>query len=184
MAAIICPGHRPQMATVRPGVFSPAAPNEARRGTVGDVALSPDGDGGVKLLEFLPAAAEKSLADAKVIVSVGRGIGSPKNIAKAYALADLIGAQVGVSRPLVDLGWSEYPHQIGQTGCSVAPDLLIACGISGAIQHLAGIGGAKNIIAVNNDPDAPIFSVAQYKVVGDCLEVLDELISQIKKARE
>jgi len=91
-------------------------------------------------------------------------------------LAELIGAQVGVSRPLVDIGWSEYKNQIGQTGSSVSPKLLITCGISGSVQHLAGIGNAHTIIAINSDPDAAIFSVADYKVVGDCVEILKKLI--------
>ncbi len=99
-------------------------------------------------------------------------------------LADLLGGQVGVSRPLVDTGWSEYRHQIGQTGAAVSPKLLITCGVSGAIQHLAGISGAETIIAINNDPNAPIFSIAHYKVVGDCVEVLKKLIAEIESKQK
>ena len=96
-------------------------------------------------------------------------------------LAELLGASYGVSRPLVDMGWADYSHQIGQTGCSVAPDLLLCFGISGAIQHLAGIGGAKTIIAVNTDPDAPIFGAATYKIVGDAAAVLKALIEHLQQ---
>ena len=98
------------------------------------------------------------------------------------ALADKLGGQVGASRPLVDMGFCPYSSQIGQTGYSVAPDLLICCGISGAVQHLAGIGGAKTVIAINTDPKAPIFAVADYQIVGDCVTVLEQLLQELERA--
>ena len=125
-------------------------------------------------------AASESIADAEILVVAGRGIGSRKNLKLVYELAELLGAKVGCSRPLVDSGWCEYPHQVGQTGCSVAPKILISLGVSGAIQHLAGIGQAETIIAVNSDPEAPIFGVSHYRVVGDCIEVMKKMIRQLK----
>jgi electron transfer flavoprotein alpha subunit len=183
MATIICPNHRPQMATVRPGVMPAQEPDPARRGEIVRVS---DPGAARPLVEFLSAVhsgAAESIADAEIIVSAGKGIGAQKNMALIRELAELLGGSVGVSRPLVDAGWCEYKNQIGQTGCTVAPKLLIACGISGAIQHLAGIGGAKTIVAINNDPQAPIFALAHYAVVGDCAEVLKELIAAVKEKK-
>ena len=179
MAAIVCPNHRPQMATVRPGVF-PMGQGEARQGTVVRLPV-PALSGRVQVESAQPAPQSKTIADAQIIVAVGRGIGSQKNMQYAYELARLLGGQVGASRPLVDAGWAQYPMQVGQTGKTVAPKLYIACGISGAIQHLAGIGGAETIVAINTDPDAPIFGAAQYKVVGDAVEVVEELLAQLER---
>lgn len=181
MATIICPYHRPQMATVRPGVMPAMEPSPTRKGEIIRVHIPKAASPLVELLQKIQTGTGESIADAPIIVSAGKGIGSQKNMALVRELAALIGGSVGVTRPLVDSGWCEYKNQIGQTGCAVAPKLLIACGISGAIQHLAGIGGAKTIIAINNDPEAPIFSVAHYAVVGDCVEILKELISTLKE---
>ena len=123
----------------------------------------------------------ESIANSKILIVAGRGLGSKKNMKLVNEFADLIGASVGVSRPLVEAGWSEYKHQVGQTGCFVSPKLLISFGVSGAIQHTAGILGAEKIIAVNSDPDAPIFNVSHVKIVGDCVEVLKELTELYKK---
>lgn len=112
---------------------------------------------------------------------VGRGIGSKKNLPLMRRLADALGAELGCTRPVVEAGWLEYRHQIGQTGVSVSPRLLVSIGVSGAIQHLAGIGGAECIIAINEDPDVPIFGAAQYKVVGDAVEVVEELLAQLER---
>ena len=112
---------------------------------------------------------------------VGRGIGSKKNLPLMRKLAEALGAELGCTRPVVEAGWLEYRHQIGQTGVSVSPKLLVSIGVSGAIQHLAGIGGAECIIAVNEDPDAPIYGAAQYKVVGDAVEVVEELLAQLER---
>lgn len=180
MATIVCPNHRPQMATVRPGVLPMPQEDENRKIVVEQ--YDTDVPKPLKeLISVVKAESEaKSISDAKIIVSAGRGIGAKKNLALAQELAELLGGEYGVTRPLVDLGWSEYTHQIGQTGCTVAPKLLITCGISGAIQHLAGISGAETVIAINTDKDAPIFARADYAVVGDCVEVLKELIAQLK----
>ena len=180
MATIVCPNNRPQMATVRPGVMQALEADESRTGTVRKDTAPAAPFSGVELLEAVKAAKAESIKDAKIIVDAGRGIGSKKNLKLVKELAELLGGTYGVSRPLVDMGWSEYGHQVGQTGCTVAPDLLICCGVSGAIQHLAGISGAKKIIAINSDPDAPIFSAAHYKLVGDCVEIVREMIAQLK----
>lgn len=181
MATIVCPARRPQMATVRPGVFQRGEPQK-RQGAVRRIS-APDGDYGVELLASHGAAHSASIADTQVIVAVGKGIGNQKNIRFARELARLLGGQVGASRPLVDAGWAEYPMQVGQTGRTVAPKLYIACGISGAIQHLAGMSNAETIVAINTDPGAPIFNVAHYAVVGDCVEVLKQMIASIKAAQ-
>ena len=180
MATIVCAEHRPQMATVRPGVLPAPEPDTARQGTVERCAANVR-PVRTEILSVVRGAAEgRSIADASVIVSAGRGIGSKKNLRLVKELAELLGGEYGVSRPLVNLGWGEYTHQIGQTGAAVSPKLLITCGISGAIQHLAGISGAETVIAINTDPDAPIFSRADYAVVGDCVEVLQELIRDLR----
>ena len=180
MATIVCPAHRPQMATVRPGVFAAPAPDSERIGAVSEVALDAALTSRVRVLEVEPAHDAASVADAERLVVVGRGIGSKKSLPLMRKLADLLGAELGCTRPLVEAGWLEYRHQVGQTGASVAPELLISVGVSGAIQHLAGIGGAKTVIAINDDPEAPIFGAAQYKVVGDCIEVVQSLVERLE----
>lgn len=180
MATIVCPDRRPQMATCRPGVLPMPELDETRPVTAEHV--SPDVPAAQKALLGMvrQAAAGKSITEAKVLVTAGRGVGDKKNVALVRRLAELLGGDYAVSRPLVDMGWAEYPHQVGQTGVTVAPDLLITCGVSGAIQHLAGITGAKTVIAVNTDPDAPIFARADYAVVGDCVQVLKALIQELE----
>lgn len=180
MATIVCPGHRPQMATVRPGVMHALEPDPAREGVVTKMRLGAGDVSRVKVLERTSQADLDSIADAEVLVVVGRGIGARKNLALMERFAQLIGGRLGCSRPLVESGWCTYPHQVGQTGLSVAPKLLVSVGISGAIQHLAGIGGAQTIVAINDDPDAPIFGVSQYSVVGDCVEIVSELVAQLE----
>ena len=185
MATIECPVHRPQMATVRPGVFPVAGDACARRtgdvapGTITDIALDATVHPRVRRLDLEPVAAG-TIAQAKRLVVVGRGIGSKKNLPLMKRLAELLDADLGCTRPLVEAGWLDYAHQVGQTGASVAPELLLSLGVSGAIQHLAGMGGAQTVIAVNEDASAPIFGAARYAVVGDCIAFAEELVRQLE----
>ncbi len=179
MATIMCPAHRPQMATVRPGIFKAAEPDPARTGEVVDVELAADVCPRVEVLEHAKPSDEPSITDARRLVVVGRGIGSKKNLKLMRRLADTLGAELGCTRPVVEAGWLEYRHQVGQTGVSVAPELLVSVGVSGAIQHLAGISGAECVVAINEDPDAPIFGAANYAVVGDAVEVVEALLAQL-----
>ena len=129
------------------------------------------------------AAGGPSIAEAERLIVLGRGIGSKKNLPLMRRLAELLDAEIGCTRPLVEAGWLEYPHQVGQTGVAVAPKLLVSIGVSGAIQHLAGIGGAETVVAINEDPEAPIFGAARYGAVGDCIEIVGALVEQLEKSR-
>ncbi|WP_308622974.1 electron transfer flavoprotein subunit alpha [uncultured Enorma sp.] len=185
MATIECPVHRPQMATVRPGVFPVTGSSCAQRasdaapGVITDVALDATLRPRVRRLDMKPVAAG-TIAQAKRLVVVGRGIGPKKNLSLMKRLAELLDADLGCTRPLVEAGWLDYAHQVGQTGASVAPELLLSLGVSGAIQHLAGMGGAQTVIAVNEDSSAPIFGAARYAIVGDCVGFAEELIRQLE----
>lgn len=180
MATIVCRNNRPQMATVRPKVFKPIEPDYSRQGKVTLLSATSPIEGFVKKIRDIDNENGLNLADAEIIVSVGRGIGSQKNIQLAQELADALGGALGASRPVVDSGWVPYSQQVGQTGKTVAPKIYIACGISGAIQHLAGLADIETIVAINNDSDAPIFKVANYAVVGDIKEILPLLTERIK----
>lgn len=184
MATIVCPAHRPQMATVRPGVLPSPISDPTRQGAVAATPFPQIAPPRVRILSTLPSSSRDTVADADVLVVAGRGIGSQKNLSLVQRLADLLGGKLGCTRPLVEAGWCEYWHQVGQTGCSVAPRLLVSVGVSGAIQHLAGIGGAQTVVAINTDPDAPIFGVSDYNVVGDCIEVVKELVSLLEASDE
>jgi len=183
MATIITPNRRPQMATVRPGVMALPLPDSTRRGVVERDSTAVQA-GLVQLLEETQGNGGSQLQKAKIIVSAGRGIGARKNLKLVYALAEKLGGTVGASRALVEMGWARQDQQIGQTGTAVSPDLLIACGISGAIQHLAGIAGAGKVIAINTDPQAPIFGAADYKVVADAAETLQGLLEVLESREE
>jgi electron transfer flavoprotein alpha subunit len=181
LATIHTENFRPQMATVRPGIIPLPTPNLVRKGIISHVA-PPVGDySNVLLLHTSRNPRETSITDADIIIAAGKGIGSMKNMVLVEELAELLDGAVGCSRAVVDIGWAEYRHQIGQTGLSVSPKLLITCGVSGSIQFMAGIRSAKTIVAINIDPEAPIFGVAHHKVVGDCLEILNEMIRQVRQ---
>jgi electron transfer flavoprotein alpha subunit len=185
MATILCPYTRPQMATVRHKVMSAALPGDAVRAEiVHETPVEQLLSSKVEILDFIADVTQKvNLVDADVIVSGGRGMGKPENFALLQELADAIGGAVGASRAAVDAGWMPYPHQVGQTGKTVCPKIYIACGISGAVQHLAGMSSSDCIIAINKDKDAPIFQVADFGFVGDVLEIIPELIKQVKAGR-
>ena len=183
MATIITPNARPQMATVRHKVMKEAVVNTAR---AGEVRVEEMAEAILKArtrrLKFVPEeGATVNLAEADIIVSGGRGLQKPENFAILKELADVLGAAVGASRAAVDANWIAYSHQVGQTGKTVCPKLYIACGISGQIQHLAGMGSADVIVAINKDPDAPIFKVATYGIVGDLFKIVPLLTAEFKK---
>ncbi len=182
MATIICQARRPQMSTVRPRVFKKSIPDKIRKGQIIKVDLNNEGGTSrTKLIDFVEDLTEKvKLEDADIIVSGGRGLGKPENFQLIEELAEAMGAAVGSSRPPVDEGWIPYSHQVGQTGKTVCPRIYIACGISGAVQHLAGMQTADMIVAINDDANAPIFQVATYGIVGDLFKIVPMLIEKMK----
>jgi electron transfer flavoprotein alpha subunit len=183
MATILCPSKRPQMSTVRPRVFKKGLPDANRQGQIIKLDFKKEGvTSRTKLLSFVEDVTEKiKLDEADIIVSGGRGLGKPENFKLIEELAHCLGAALGSSRPPVDEGWIPYSHQVGQTGKTVCPKLYIACGISGSVQHMAGMQTSDTIIAINTDPSAPIFEIATYGIVGDLFKVVPLMIEDLKK---
>ncbi len=182
MATIICPDHRPQMATVRPGVMTKAELDKTRTGTVEkiDIKLSA-ADILAKVIKTVKAKKQKvNLSEANIIVAGGRGVKNIDGFKLVQKLADKLHGVVGCSRAAEEAGWIEHDHLVGQTGVTVRPQLYIACGISGAMQHLVGMQEADCIVAINSDKSAPIFKIAHYGIVGDLYKVIPELIKTLE----
>ena len=184
MATIICPDHRPQMSTVRPGVMEKAQYQEGRKGEVVKLNVSfKEGEIRTKVLEIVKSLKETvSLTDAKIIVSGGMGLGKPEGFELLKQLADKLGGVVAASRAAVDAGWIDHSYQVGQTGTTVKPKVYFACGISGAIQHVAGMQDSELIVAINTNESAPIFEIADVGIVGDLYKVIPAIIEELDKA--
>lgn len=185
MATIVCLDTRPQMATVRPKVMKEMDFDESRSGEIIEIIPTPRQlVGRIQVLESVSEQQAKvNIQESDILVSGGRGLENEDGFTMITQLAEALGAKVSASRAVVDAGWIPYPHQVGQTGKTVAPKLYIACGISGAIQHVAGMQSSETIVAINRDPEAPIFNVADFGVVGDVYEVIPKLIDKIEEKR-
>jgi len=185
MATIACRNHRPQMATVRPGVMAAPAPRGTKIPPVSRLGPPQQHlECGVDLISVVEGTDDvANIAEADVLVAGGRAVGGPEGFAILRELAAELGGQVAASRVAVDAGWIPYAHQVGQTGRTVQPSLYIACGISGSVQHRVGMQSSSTIVAINTDPDAPIFGIADYGIVGDYREVVPQLIREIRDYR-
>lgn len=186
IATILCRTHLPQMASVRPRVFNVFPPNPEAKGEIVPEAVTfTEADANAQILEFIrDQVSTAKIEYADIIVSGGRGLGGPEGFKLLQELADELGGVVGSSRACVDAGWIPYERQVGQTGKTVRPKLYIAAGISGAIQHKVGMQGSDFILAINRDPNAPIFEIAHLGIVGDLYEVIPNMIQQIKQLKE
>ncbi len=182
LSKCLIPERRPQVVTTRVRAFAKPEPDPARSGPVTSVepVLAED-DISSKVTGFKETEGGVSLADAGIIVSGGRGVGGPEGFGPVRELAQVLGAALGASRAAVDAGWIAYEHQVGQTGKTVGPDLYIAAGISGAIQHQAGMRTSRVIVAVNKDPEAPIFKLAHYGIVGDLFKVVPAMVAAFEE---
>lgn len=170
-----------QLYTIRPNVFNAEEKDEGSAEITVNEVSSPDLKS--KVVSYKKSEGKLDVAEAEIIVSGGRGLKAPENFNLVEDLADALGAAVGASRAVVDAGWRPHSEQVGQTGKTVSPTLYVACGISGAIQHLAGMSSSKYIVAINKDKDAPIFNVADYGIAGDVFEILPALTEEIKKVK-
>ncbi|WP_026584760.1 electron transfer flavoprotein subunit alpha/FixB family protein [Bacillus sp. J33] len=186
MATILCKKHRPQMATVRPKVMKALEPDPGRQGKViEEPIMLKEEEMRTKVLKIVKDVTKKvNLADAHVVVAGGKGMGDLQGFQLIHELAETIGATVGGTRDVVEAGWLPHEQQVGQTGETITPKIYFAIGISGAIQHVVGMKNSEFIIAINKDPEAPIFDVATYGIVGDAMEIVPKLIKQFKEARE
>ncbi len=186
MATILCRSERPQMSSVRPRVFPMPTRNPDAVGEIVHEEVEATEEGAMAcVLEFIHAKGESvDIEYADVIVAGGRGLGTPDGLKLLQELADELGGVVGASRPLIDSGWISYAHQVGQSGRTVRPKLYIAAGISGALQHKVGMQNSDFIIAINSDPNAPIFEVADVGIVGDLYQVIPEMLQQIRALKE
>ena len=185
IATIVNPHMHPQMATVRPGVMGQREPDATRQGEIERITPQfEERDLVLQVLERERREPSCDLIGASVIVSGGAGVGSADNFQLIRELADALGGEVGASRAAVDAGFVSQEHQVGQTGSTVRPRLYIACGISGAVQHRAGMDQSNKIIAINNDPNAPIFQIADYKIVGDLNDVIPWMIRRIQQRNQ
>ena len=183
MATIRCADYRPQMATVRPGVMKKIAPKTGKQGTVEEFKVEfTDADMNVTIKEVIKQTHKAvDITDAKVLVSGGRGIGSADFYKELQKVADLLGGEISSSRANVDAGWIEKSRQVGQTGKTVRPELYMACGISGAIQHIAGMENSECVIAINKNDTAAIFDVSDLGIVGDVKVIIPKLIDALTK---